>query len=80
VFEQVVELGLEARVGLGTVIFRFEVEDQRHQRFGDIATTELAKVAAFVGLVAEAVLERALGGHGSAAWQRARRLSRFERA
>ena len=53
--EQVLELRLERRVGLRGGVFAFKIEDQRHQRFGDIAPTELAEVAAFVGLVAEAV-------------------------
>ena len=54
-FEQVVEFFLERRVGLGRAIMFLEVEDQRHQRFGDIASAEFAEMTAIVGLVAEAV-------------------------
>ncbi len=54
-FEQIVEFGLESIVALRGAIFAFEVEDQRHQRFGDIAATELAEMAAGVGTGAEAV-------------------------
>src|SRR3546814_2119266 len=39
-FEQIVEFGLEGGVGLRGAIFAFEGEDQRHQRFGDIAAAE----------------------------------------
>ncbi len=35
-FEPVVELGLERRIGLGGAIFAFEIEDQRISVFGDI--------------------------------------------
>src|SRR3546814_16384615 len=46
---QIIELGLERRIGLCRAIFAFQIEDQRHQRFGDIASPKLAKMAAFVG-------------------------------
>src|SRR5690606_9971675 len=54
-----------------------EVEDQRHQRLGDVAAAELAEMPALVGLVAEGV---GLGGHGKpGAWQSAAGLSRITR-
>ncbi|MBS1239765.1 MAG: hypothetical protein H6R45_471 [Proteobacteria bacterium] len=46
---QRVEFGLEGGIGLGGTILRLEVEDQRHQRLGDIASAELAEVPALVG-------------------------------
>ena len=52
-FEQIVELGLKARVSLSFAIFAFEIEDQRHQRFGDITAAVIAEVATFIGLIAE---------------------------
>ncbi|KAJ8138813.1 hypothetical protein OY671_007974, partial [Metschnikowia pulcherrima] len=55
VFEQVVELGSECGVGLGPAVFSFEIEDQRHQRFGNIAPAESAEMAAIVGSAAKAV-------------------------
>ena len=54
-FEQVVEFFLERRVGLGGAIMFFQIENQRHQRFGDIAAAKFAEMAALVWLVAEAV-------------------------
>ena len=66
VFKQVVELGLESRIGLGRVIFALKVQDQRHQRFGDIATAELSEVAAFVRLVAKGIRCRVCSHDGLA--------------
>src|SRR3546814_6922682 len=57
---QIIELGLERRIGLCRAIFAFQIEDQRHQRFGDIASPKLAKMAAFVGHRPETVR---LGSH-----------------
>ncbi len=54
-FEQIVELGLERRVDLRRAIMALKVEDQRHQRFGDIAAAELSEMAAGVGAGAKAV-------------------------
>ena len=54
-FEQIVEFCLERRIGLGGTIVFFQIENQRHQRFGDIAAAKFAKMTALVGLVAEAV-------------------------
>src|SRR3546814_13308979 len=34
IFQQIVELGLERRIGLRGAIVALEVEEQRHQRFG----------------------------------------------
>ena len=50
-----------------------EVEDQRHQRFGDVAAAELAEMPALVRLVAEGVW--LLGHTERAAWQKAAILS-----
>src|SRR3546814_1243615 len=71
-FEQIVELGLERRIGLRGAIVALEVEDQRHQRFGDIAAAELAEMAARVGAGAKAVGEL---GHRPAALRKAAILS-----
>jgi hypothetical protein len=51
--QQIVELGLEGGVGLGGLIFAFQIQDQRHQRFGHIAAAELAEMAAIIGLGAQ---------------------------
>jgi hypothetical protein len=67
VFEQVVEFGGNAGSALAFAVFLLEIEDQRHQRFGDIAAAELAEMAALVGLVAEAVGGR--HGHGRSAFR-----------
>ena len=58
-FEQVVELRLEGGVGLGGAVRLVEFEDERHQRLGDVATAEVAEMAALVGLGAVGV-----GGEG----------------
>jgi len=52
VLHQIVELGLERGVGLGRAIFTLQIEDQRHQRFGDVASAKLAEMAPLVRLVA----------------------------
>src|SRR3546814_11436918 len=68
-FEQIVELGPEGGVGLGGTIFALEIEDQRHQRLGDVAAAERAEMPARVGLLAQAVRPRGglvaegIGGH-----------------
>jgi hypothetical protein len=51
--QQVVELRCKCRVLFRCAIFAFQVEHERHKRFGDIAPAELAEMAAIVGLVAE---------------------------
>ncbi len=71
VLKQIVELCLEGRIGLGGGIFPLEVEDQRHQRFRDIAAAELAEMPAIVGLGAIGI-----GcGHGCGDWQSESRVS-----
>src|SRR3546814_21075129 len=70
-FEQMVEFGLEGGVGLRCAIFAFEVEDQRHQRFGHIAAAEGAEMASLVGAGADAVREV---GHRPAALRKAAHL------
>ncbi|GGC15145.1 hypothetical protein GCM10011494_37470 [Novosphingobium endophyticum] len=69
VLEQIVEFGLERRVFLRLAILFFEIEDQRHQRFGDIAPTEPAEMTGIVRQCAQAVYGR-LGSHNPGAWQR----------
>src|SRR3546814_5077648 len=39
-FEQIVKLGLEGGVPLCGSIFALQIEDERHERFGDEAATE----------------------------------------
>src|SRR3546814_9410211 len=58
--EQIVDFRLERRVGGGGAIFPLKVQDQRHQRFRDIAAAELAEVAALVRHGPETV---GLGAH-----------------
>ena len=53
--QEIVELGLEARVRFGVLVGLLQREDQRHQRFGDEAAAEHAEMAALVGAVAERV-------------------------
>ena len=55
VLQQVVELGLESRIRLGRLVFPLQVQDQRHQRFGNITSAELAEMPALVRLVAEGI-------------------------
>ena len=54
--QHIIELGLERRVGLRGTVVRLEAQDQRHQRFGDVAPAELAEMAARVGTAAQAGL------------------------
>jgi hypothetical protein len=54
-FEQIVEFGLKSGIAFGALIFRFQIKDQRHQRFGDIPPAELAEMAALVRLIAKGV-------------------------
>ena len=62
VFPQIVHLGPEFRVHLGLLIFFFEAQDQRHQRFADKATAKYAETTIFVRPVHETVDE--IFGHG----------------
>ena len=54
-FEQIIELRLESRVGLGRAIGGVEFQHERHQRLGDVAAAEFAEMPALVGLGAEGV-------------------------
>ena len=54
-FQQIVELRGKSRVLLRGSIFAFQIEHERHERFGDISPAELTKMATLVGLVAEGV-------------------------
>ena len=53
--EQPVEFGMEALVHLRGAIFALEVEDQRHQRLGDVAAAELPEMSVSIGLGAERI-------------------------
>ena len=47
-FRPVIELGLKAGVGFGLVPGLFQVQNERHQRFGHITAAEHAEMALFV--------------------------------
>ena len=68
--EQIVELGLEGRIGLGVGIGLLQVEDQRHQRLGDEAPAIEAEMAALVGAGAVAVRRIGFGSrtHEALTW------------
>ena len=70
---EVVELGLEGRIGLGRLVGRLQLEDQRHQRFGNEAAAENAEEAALVGSGAEGI---GLDGHDATALGPAHRRRR----
>ena len=53
--EEIVELGLERRIGLGRAIFALQFQDEGHQGFGDIAPAEVAEMARRIGLLAEGI-------------------------
>jgi hypothetical protein len=63
VLQQVVELCAEFRIVPRRPVFPFEVEDQRHQRLGHVASAELAEMAVFVGQVAQGVGCARIGCH-----------------
>ena len=50
-----VHLGLERRIGLGGVVGLLQIEDQRHQGFGDEAAAENAEMPVLVGTAAEGI-------------------------
>jgi hypothetical protein len=50
-FQQVVKFGLERRIDLGRLVLFFQVENQRHQRFGDVSPAKLAEMAPLVYLM-----------------------------
>jgi hypothetical protein len=50
---QPIELGLEGGIGLGIGIGFFEIEDERHQRFGDETAAENAEMTMLVWTGAE---------------------------
>ena len=51
----IVELGAEDVVVLGLLVGALEFEDERHQRLGDVAAAENAKMSVFVRTRPEAV-------------------------
>ena len=59
--EVAVHLLLESRIGLGLRVGFLQLEDQRHQRFGDKAAAVDAEMAALVRPGAEGI--RLLNGH-----------------
>jgi hypothetical protein len=50
---ETVDFALKRRIGLRGIVRAFEIEDQRHQCFGDEAAAEYAEHALFVGSGAE---------------------------
>src|SRR3546814_9678540 len=54
-FEQIVKLGLEGGVPLCGSIFALQIEDERHERFGDEAATEFPEMTPVVRLYAQAI-------------------------
>ena len=54
-FQKVVKLRLEPRIGLRCTIFAFQIKDQRHQRLRHITPAKLAKMAIVVGSSAERI-------------------------
>ena len=48
VFPEIIHLRPEGRIILGLFIFRFQIQDQRHQRFTDKPPAKIAKPAVFV--------------------------------
>ena len=76
--EQVVEFRLKRRIGLRFPVFALEIEHQRHQRLGDIASAELAEMAAIIGLGTEGIDQGIkVRVHRRAALQKAAILSTF---
>src|SRR4029077_3467617 len=53
--QEIGELALELRIGLGLAISLLQLEDERHQGLGDVAAAEKAEMAAFVRAGAETV-------------------------
>src|SRR6202011_4517286 len=53
--QMAVHLGLERRIGLGRVVGLLQLEDQRHQGFGDEAAAENAEMPVLVGTAAEGI-------------------------
>ena len=60
--EQIVELALEFGIGLSGAILPLKIEDERHERFGDIAPAVIAEMSALVGLVAIGI---GIAGHAA---------------
>ncbi len=58
VLEITSHLRLERRIGLGLGIGFFQIEDQRHQGFGDETAAELAKMAAVIGAGSKRIGQR----------------------
>ena len=52
---EMLELGAEGRIGLRPGPFLFQLEDQRHQRFGNETAAENAEHALFIGTGAEGI-------------------------
>ena len=49
-FEQIVQLGMEGRIDLRGAIFALKIEDERHQRLGDVAAAKFPEMSVSVGL------------------------------
>ena len=52
---KIVHLGPECLIGLGNFVLLFQLENQRHQRFGNETTAKITKPPFFIGAVHEAV-------------------------
>ena len=55
ILEVAVHFGLERRIGLGHGVGLFQLEDQRHQRFRNEASAEIAEMPGIVGTAAEGI-------------------------
>ena len=53
--QQIVEFGMEGRVFFRRLVMALQIEDQRHQRFGDEAAAENAEMPALVRAGAEGI-------------------------
>src|SRR5471032_719239 len=51
----VLQVGVEGGVGLGLVVGTFDLQNERHQRFGDEAAAVITEASAFVVAGAQAV-------------------------
>ena len=53
--KQIIKLCGKRRIGLRRAVCFFQVEDKRHEGFGNITSAKLAEMAAFVWLVAKRI-------------------------
>src|SRR5262249_49901299 len=67
-------LDLKGRIGLGRVVRLLQIEDQRHQRFGDEAAAENAEMPVLVGTAAEGIRTRLVHRTGNSTLARTARM------